>query len=359
MNKKHVKYALTNFANFLYGKSSFDYALEQSTKKRTHSFNCLIVHTDPNTSWAQDIKRELIQTFPSIMSGVELMCKTKLITGGYADVKDQLHEELDLSDITGSTPYSFIITVGTWESELILRIREHSHITIPQIHCTPSAPLNSEPPFSSVRNKCAITGVYSHPTSPDEYVSGLLGIAPHVKTVCIVFDDNDNDDENEFIIKHNQRRELKNAFKAANIQTISHYWSFNQPRLIELEVETRVIDAMLLPDSPTTHANITEIRQIASRNKVIVCSSELDSVIKGASIGAGIVRSGFAAPLMSLMVDIILANEIASVAPIKIPQQSGLRYNFEAMKEQGITISPQLSSVLRMKSVFDKDITEY
>ncbi len=359
MNKKHLKETLQSFSQFLYGKSSFHYALEQSNKKRVHTFNCLVVHTEPHTGWANELIRELIQTFPTLMTGIELLCTRKLISGSYPDVKEQLQQELDLSNLTGAHPYSFIITVGAWESQIIHRIREHSRITIPQLHCMPSVPASSEPPLNSIRNQYPITGVYSHPTSPDEYVSGLSGIAPHIKTVCIVFDDSDSDDEEEFLIKHKQRRDLKNAFKTADIKTVSHYWSFNQPRLIELEIEARSVDAILLPDSPTTHANMPEIRQIAARNKVILCSSELDSVVKGASLGAGIVRSGFAAPLMSLMVDIILANEIATVAPIKIPQQSGLRYNFDAMAEQGVEISPKLSSVLRMKSIFDKDITEY
>ncbi len=359
MEKQPFLSPLAELEHYRYGKSSFDYALEQSRKKRGHTLSCLVIHSEPHAPWAIQLSDELMQTFPTLIDGITLNCTKLLISGNQAEVKDQLAQELNFDPHFNVQAYSFIITVGEWESQTVHRIREEAEITIPQLHCMPGVPVSTEPPLNSVRNKCPITGVYSHPTSSQEYIWALKAIAPHLKSVCIVFDDNDNDDEEDFFAKHKQRRELKDAFKKAGLQAIAHYWSLKDARLIDLEVTARSVDAILLPNSPTTHVNIQAIKNIGARNKVILCSAELDSVISGASIGAGIIGAGFAAPLMSLMIDIILSNEIAAATPIKIPQQSGLRYNLTAMTEQGVQLSQEQLMLLRMKSITDKDITEY
>ncbi len=359
MKKSYTAGLFNDLSRFIYGKSSFEYAVAEAKKKKTQYLSCLIIHSDPHLQWAEQLENELTQTFPSLIDGISLSCKKLLINGDFCDVTDQVGQELDLSNTAPVQPYSFIITVGEWESQIIHRVREFADITIPQLHCMPSIPVSSGAPLVSLRNKYTITGVYSHPTSPQEYIWALTGIVPQLKTVCIVFDDNDDGTDDDFFLKNRQRNELRSVFRDAGIKVLSHYWSLQQPRLIELEMEARCADAILLPNSPTTHANMAEIRRIGARNKIMLCSAELDSVISGASIGAGIIGAGFAAPLMSLMVDIVLANEIASAEPIKIPQQSGLRYNLAALEEQGVKVSEQLRALLRMKSVFDKDITEY
>jgi len=359
MEKKLHIDPLAELKNYAYGKSSFDYALEQSKKKRTHNLSCLVIHSEPHAPWAHQLANELRQTFPTLIDGISLNCTTLAISGTQAEVKEQLAEELNFDTHYDLQAYSFIVTVGEWESHVVHAIREASGLNVPQLHCMPGVPVSTTPPLNSIRNKCAITGVYSHPTSPQEYIWALKAIAPHLKSVCIVFDDNENDDEDDFIAKHKHRKELRDAFKKAGLQVISHYWSLREPALIDLEVSARATDAVLLPNSPTTHANIQAIKEIGARNKVMLCSAELDSVISGASIGAGIIGAGFAAPLMSLMIDIILSNEISAAEPIKIPQQSGLRYNLTAMAEQGVRLSEEQLALLRMKSITDKDITEY
>jgi hypothetical protein len=45
--------------------------------------------------------------------------------------------------------------------------------------------------------------------------------------------------------------------------------------------------------------------------------------------------------------------------PYLIPEQPGIKYNMKALTNQGVSLSPEQSSLVRMQSVFDVDIIKW
>ncbi|MDQ5890828.1 MAG: hypothetical protein QG604_702 [Candidatus Dependentiae bacterium] len=349
---------LEELEQFRADKSSFDYVMHRALAERSLDVRVLILHSSPHERWAGRLEMHMKQAFPDLFPGINVTFEKKMIYGTRLEVEEQICDDLDLNRCLDMNEYSFIITTGEWESNMIHTIREMAGCTVPQLYCIPNVPVSLELPLTTRRRNCPLSGVFSKPTNPTEYLHAARALLPDVAKVCFLIEDEDDlcDDDVAYSMEH---RALQQCFNEAGIKVIKHYWTADDPRLIELEKCAQEAEVFMLFNQPSAHAHIKSVRAICKKYEVILCSSELDSVLDGAAIGAGVTGASFSPPLLSLMADVILLRNIYLSAPIRIPQQFGLHYNFDAMREQGLKISDELSALLRMRSVFDKDITEY
>jgi len=87
--------------------------------------------------------------------------------------------------------------------------------------------------------------------------------------------------------------------------------------------------------------------------QIPLCASELSSVYHGAALGFGEHGGVYGMYCASLAYEVLVNHRTLETLPVIVPPvQRSMRYNFDAMVEQGLTLSPAVCHLLNMVSVF-------
>lgn len=308
----------------------------------------LVVASLDTADWAVRVRNHFMMEFSSLYHKTNLEMETIIVHGGIGEMQSAL---LKHSSIAGphKKRFSFVITPGYAESMMFNEVRSALGLTVKQLYCVQGA---LTAPFRVLRD--GIAGVHNMPMHAQEYLDGLRGLLPSLKSVCIASSPFvEQQDENDSIQR--QRKAIKELFNASGIEVVEHLWDDNSYYPSELALKLQAVDALITLDEPAMYNHRIGVINLCNEFKKPLCASELDSVFGGAALGCGVTRDAFAKPLLSVLHDMMFPQK-RLVSSIEIPMQVGMRYNLHAIARQGIVLSAETAALMRMKSIYDLDI---
>lgn len=331
---------------------------EEISLRLSPELRILIVHAESNESWATRIEMDLDQSLPHVLDGVRYSCARVEISGNFAEIEEQLLNHLDLDYHLDAAHYPFIVTTGEWESDIVNTVREVSGIKVPQLFCMQNVPKSVQTPIATRRTNNSLSGVFTRPTDPKEFLHLIRGALPYTETVCLLIGERDEYGQNGEKYTEEQAA-VANCFRRAGSKVLFHYWSESDPRTVELQKKADQSNVFILFSEPASTINMPVLRGIAREYQVLIAASDLDAVLEGAAIGAGVSGAAFSAPLMSLILDVVLCRRNRLSPPICIPQQPVMRYCYRNMREQGLELTDEQYAMLRARTIEGSDDTKY
>ncbi|MDQ5891043.1 MAG: putative tryptophan/tyrosine transport system substrate-binding protein [Candidatus Dependentiae bacterium] len=349
MKKQNAATRLFNQVLSLVTEVSSFYAHQASTHEPSlgSKVRGLILSSTENREWTYTSRERFIAEFGTAYPDTELELTTIYLNGNEFEMYSAL---LSHPAIAGEDKgrFSFVITPGYIETELMAEIREVLNLNLIQLYAVPGS---MTIPFLKPRR--GLAGVHNTPMAATEYANGLRGLMPAIKKVCLAYTpDREQASENDSLKA--QRRFVLLALARKGIRVVEHLWNFNHLYSDDLRTHLAWADALITLDEPAVSRHRAEIVALCDQEKTLFCSSDLDSVFKGAGIGCGVTKEAYVRPMIVVLHNLLTTD--GYVKSYQIPKQVGLRYNWEAMLRQGLKLPDHIVALMQMKSVYDADI---
>jgi hypothetical protein len=326
----------------------------------------IIAHTAPHARWADDIETQLRNFVLDVFPSVKVTIAHLLIKESAEEIKQDIQKYHD-SYTPAQADETYIISIGWHESQAMSALCSDTILPYTQLFCLPSGPTEKVLQTMVSHRSHLAGGVYSTPLTPTRYVNSILGFNNKTKKICIAYDPAPSSEElKDHILQQVAGIEAACALK--KIQVIHHHWNPLDGKMQKLRNRLYSgADSVIILNEPAALVHRKKLILLCNVLGKLVCASELDSVIEGAALGGGVNGGAFAGPLASLICENILDNNrlIKSRAPrvkpwmlLQIPEQSGMRFNENAFKSQGVKLTPEQEALLKMKSAFDLSCNE-
>ncbi len=308
----------------------------------------LVVASLDTLDWAVDARNHFMMEFSALYHRTDLEIETIIVQGGLGEMQSTL---LKHSSISGphKKRFSFVITPGYSESMIFNEVRSALGLSIKQLYCVQGS---LTAPFRVLRD--GIAGVHNAPMHPKEYLDSLKGLLPHLRSVCIAYSPNvEQQDENDMIQR--QRKALRNMFAENGITVTEHLWDDRDMAADDLVDRLKVADVLITLDELAMNKHREKVIALCNQYKTPLCASELNSVFAGAALGCGVTRDSYAKPMLSVLHDMMFPQR-RLVSSVEIPMQIGMRYSLRGIAAQGIVLQDETAALMRMKSIYDLDI---
>ncbi len=306
----------------------------------------VLISTEENREWAQVLQQQFLTEFESIYRDIKLEIEPIFLKPNNLLLQSALlsHPFFRGRD---KERYSFVITPGYTEAELINELRQALGLSAVQVYCL-QGPIESSP----IKPKEGVAGVHNTPMEGSEYAACLRGAVPTIKKVCIAYSPYiENLQEREMLRQH--RNLIKAAFKEFPIEVVEHSWDFEEAYASELQTTLADCDVLITLDEPAVSKHADTVLKICEATQTLLCSSDLDLVVKGAGFGCGVAKSSYIKPMIKLLRALLARNGF--VKSCQIPMQSGMRYNLRGIKNQGVKLSSIVLALLRAKDAHELD----
>jgi hypothetical protein len=302
--------------------------------------------------WAKDaterIRTQCMREWDHLHPTFPAQFKSISIPQSYNSAEEKILAETR-NHIAPKTLIAFI-TFGEWENTLVSAIQANHANKYLHMACTAN---NDRTRILQSKRFDIVTT----PVKAEDFVAGLLGVLPDAKQVALLTDVTSDPAFDEFI--QNRRAEFVTALNNKNVQTHIVPWSVNNIHINATEF-LEESDAVIVLEGPSIEVHRSWIISACNKAKTLLCCTELDSVIKGAGLGAGITLEAYTAPIVRRITDRIFAiNDEDNRYTFTIREQEGMRYNMNALDTQGISLTDEQRASLLMRSVFSRDCIEY
>lgn len=311
----------------------------------------VIIHTEATAVWAEHIEREILSHDSSVFPQGSFTISRYEVSENKFTAYNDLMDHPTLFSHTRKP--SFIVTPGYWETALVDSAFSTTRYKVPHFYCLqgPLDHVNLRSHESSQQR--TISGVSQLPMPAHEYIAALQGLIPSIKRICIV---RESDRDNALVAQRIE--EMRAICEHESIEVIEHIWDVDDMRegVLASKLDMQ-LDAVVVLEGSAIDFHRHKIIALCNAKKVLLCASELDTVIAGAGLGAGLTNASYAIPLTRMItVHFLLHYAKILPEPYVIPQQPGMRYNMKAIDNQGVILTPQQSAMVRMQSVFDLDV---
>lgn len=304
----------------------------------------LLIVSDENRRVAVNVKRKFAMEFEAVYHGSQIDIDTIVLKGDDIVMQSALLSNPAITGIDRGR-YSFIITPGYTEAEVVHDVVRALNLKLAQLFCVPGG---MEGVFLNPRP--GLAGVYNTPMPAAEYADGLRGVCPDIKKVCIAYSPSDQLQQHKSL--DGQYRRLKKMLTDLGIEVVTHLWDFKNAYERELKNQLKSCQVIITLDEPAVGQHRKLVKRLCEETETLFCSSELTSVLEGAGIGAGVTEDTYLYPMVPLLHELLNAgNEV--VPSFQIPAQDGMRYNLDAMERQGVKLTALLRALLRMKAADD------
>lgn len=305
----------------------------------------LILSTEENREWAAAIESRYADEFHSVYPDTQLDLEVIHLTGNEAHMMSAL---LSHPAIVGADKerFSFVITPGYTEGDLFNTIRKGLDLAIVQLYCV-AGPADGQ----FLAPQSGLGGVHNTPMAGRDYALAIRALAPQYKKVCVALShQRDHFSEQKALQRH--RAELITALQGQGLEVVEHWWDFANLYENDLEEILKEVDVLITFDEPVVSRHRSRIAALCDIHKTLFCASELDSVLKGAALGCGLTKEAYVKPLISVVHRMMIDDALPHY--IQIPMQVGMRYNWAALKRQGVAISPTIKALMEMKAAHDE-----
>jgi hypothetical protein len=322
----------------------------------------IFVHSQEHASWAEHIKKDLLDSMESLLPLVAFSSDCVLIQREEIEIFSTLgfyYEEYRRKE----ADQTFVVTPGWWECQAVIMANKAKKV-LPyrQLFCLPGNTEELEVENKMEPNDLMLGGVSLQQATAQRYISSIRGVRPDAAAVCIAYDP---DPSHKTLKEHitQQVKDLQAACAARGIRTVLHHWSPTHLDVLQLRDVVSTVDSVIILQEPAAEVHRKTLIAICNERKVFICASELDSVLAGAAIGCGIPGGAFGTPLAGLIIEFLLCDprlpRVNGWTTHKIPMQSGARFNKWAFSLQGIELPEDREALIDMKSADDPSCVEH
>lgn len=258
-----------------------------------------------------------------------------------------------LGDGRGSC-YDLVMTVGSWASREVRDYLDTASNPIPHIFCGVFDPLALGIVDSYELPGRPVTGVAAIPIDFDLTIDMLRALLPDLRAIALVGGSTPNDPLMTAIV-HRQVTVFSQACAARGMALVI----LAQPAPEEIvEVLARArreqqIGVVCAVNDIFVSEYMEKLIEGCKAVGVPLCTSELSSVYHGAAIGVGAHGGLYGVHGAALAHEILVQRRRASSLPVVLPPvEQAMRYNYEALLAQGVTLTPAACHLLNMVSVF-------
>lgn len=328
------------------------------TQKKTPAYRAVegFVAFSPTMKDSADrFMRRLNLEFARINPHIQCHVRPYMLNRSYEQAYGVLakHNVLERSQYRKSDEtFRFMVTLGHWETQVVSGVRSLADQPLAHYYCVSGV---YHEPKSEAFCATGRVGIEALQASPREYVDGVMAVRPSTRQVCLLFDHKTPSTPfNEFVIARS--REFRAEFARYGVITHEQHW--NPGEFIGgLSMVVDDVDVVIALEGPAIHVHRKSLVAACRERGVMLCVTELDSVLFGAGLGSGLPVVAYVPPLVSDLTSVLLGAQ--KDRRILIPAQEGLRYNLKALECQGVMLTDEQRALLKMRSIYSCDDIEY
>ncbi|MCB9493769.1 MAG: hypothetical protein H6679_05860 [Epsilonproteobacteria bacterium] len=231
--------------------------------------------------------------------------------------------------------YDLVFTVGLLATQLTKEIMGKKQKPTPVVFAAVDLPALA----LTQRDKDYVTGVLS---DDDEQwqVHMLKTLKPDMKRVLLVADP-------ALCAGYEQKKEtLHKTLEqyGAELRTLEVYKTSEIYERASSMIEDA--DVVLVLKDHSVVSGIDSLIKLCNRSQVTLCTSELDSVVKGAAVGFGATSFGFGKDSAAKAKHMLVDGSKAGDLPIIKPSDYKIRINKKSMLQQGLQLSEQIKFLI-------------
>lgn len=317
-------------------------------KKRKMKFltsHIVFVYSHEGNCWASQAYQSFKAVLESFFDDHVLQTELIITNGSRQYLQEMLTAKLNHN-------VTHIVTVGYWETSEVGQLLTILDSKVQHLYCLPGkADLIDRDCIWYKRS----TGVHSAMVSPQECIDAIFALKQgNVRQICIAYDPcEDSYQLSPFM--YEQFVSLKKTLSKAKVKVVQHHWSVEELFEEELTEKMKNSDALITLRDLVIQLSHEKILAICSQTKTLLCSSELDSVFRGAAIGYGNAGAFYGGPLAYQLIKSLSDQKgILMDPPFELNEEPTVRFNKEKLEEQGGRLTAWQESLVNMKSIFDE-----
>lgn len=245
-----------------------------------------------------------------------------------------------------------IVTIGGWCSREVRDVLDTWSEKIPQLFCAVPDPLRLALVDSLAEPGGMVSGVMLGTVDFGEVLRLLHAVCPDNKKILVPYSELDVE-----LTGSGEEVAYLEALRVAGDQygmqicplrtDVSGAWRQ------QLTAEVAAVDmVMLLPDSLMIAAADELIAAVNAANKPL-CAADLCSVYRGAAFGFGDAGDVYGTCVAVMAYELLIGKgDLKTVSVIQPQATSLVRFNREAMRQQGVQLSHQAWALLELENVF-------
>ncbi len=236
--------------------------------------------------------------------------------------------------------YSAVVTVGAQCSQVLHELVVKKQLALPQVFCAVDDPVK----LGLVSNLDGVINTTTGVLSTSDYarqLKALVELKSTVQKILLVYDPAHGSGlEKDLKALEEEAQNLNLAFKTLEVANANDI----AQKLPGLLPST---DVVLVLTDHTVVSSIDIVITLCNRYQVLVYTSELNSVDKGAALGFGVTEYEYGKVAASLAYSILINHQLSSQIPaVKIETQR-IKINSKTAKLQGLDLTDAQLNVLR------------
>jgi len=250
--------------------------------------------------------------------------------------------------------YDLVVTVGGWVTREVRDFLDTMPIPIPHIFCGVPDPVGMSIVDSLAASGRLVTGVASVPFDFGLQIEMIRALCPSIRAIGL-------------ISGISVAMDTVSSFLGKQVSLFMQACKERGIECVEIPLSNPDVLEFLLRDAKNTHgigvvcalpclflaASSEQLIQACTAVGVPLCTSELSSVYHGAAIGFGEHGGVYGMYAASLAYEVLVNHRPIEAMPIvQPPLQHTMRYNYDALIAQGVTVTPAMRHLLSMVSVF-------
>jgi len=252
--------------------------------------------------------------------------------------------------------HSFIVTQDWTYSEVVLNARRNYMIRSKQLFALTGDPAPMMAKYGHQMNPKTIGGVFSSPVAPEHYLDSLNALQPGVDRVCLAYTDTSLSEHEHRILDENVTS-IVNHFEQNNVKVSKHAWTTKEARIESLADKMATCKAVITLNEPAAHVHHKKVVDLCNTLNKPHEASTHDQVFHGSAIGHGHSTAEYCAGLVSVLAVMVSDINILTGSEDfmrKLRAHEGARYNHYVFELQGLLLTKQQSTLLKMQSVHEE-----